>query len=173
MWSLLVIDACFAITYGAVGRWDPLTDLSTYRIIIPATALTEVRRPPASTAVRAAIAAGKITVERIDVYDLTEQQALARYDSRTAFGGRGEAEVLALVAARGYTASSDERPVLPAARQEFRSARAASNLGILVRPVGEPRLTLAEAEAWIDQLDIGLGIRKRLAVQRKQLQDLI
>jgi predicted nucleic acid-binding protein len=168
-----VIDACLAITFGNVGRLEVLTQLVRHRVVISARALAEIRRPPASGAIQAAIAAQEITIEAVDLNDPGERQALANFDQRPAFRGRGEAEVLAIAATRGYIVGSDERPVLSAARQQWGAERTASTLDILIWAIREQRLTLPEAETLLARLDVGPGIKKQMSNRGKNLSDLI
>lgn len=171
--GVLVLDACLAITFGNVGRLDLVAGLRAHRVVIAARAAAEVRRPPADQALRAAIASGEIVVEAVDLANGQEQQALAEYDARPAFRGRGEAEVLALAATRGYIVGSDEVPVLRTARNEFGTHRAASTLDLLIWAVREQRVTITEADSLLGQLDSGLGIRKQLNKRGIRLEDLI
>lgn len=173
MGGTLLIDACLGITFGGSGQLGILTGLRRHRVAIAATALAEIRRPPASEAVRQAIHRGEIGVEAIDTGVPAELAALARFDARAAFQGRGEAEVLALAATRGFLVGSDERAVLSAARLEFGAARAASTLDVLIWAVRERRLTLVEADGLLHRLDTGPGILRVLARQGRRLADLI
>lgn len=169
----LVVDACLGITFGSAGRLELLTRLGGYRVVIGARALAEIRRPPASTAIRAAVTAREITVESINLDDPGERRALADWDARTAFRGRGEAEVLALASARGYIVGSDERAVLRAARQRWGARRAASTLDVLIWAIREDRLTIAEADALLGRLDVGPGIAKQMLRLGQNLRDLV
>jgi predicted nucleic acid-binding protein len=160
--TTLLLDACIAITFGTADRLDLLTDLRRYRVAISPLALQEVRKPPAKDRVLRAIQRGEISVEAIDLDLERERDALADFDSRPAFRGRGEAEVLALARTRAYLVGSDERAVASVVRQELGAGRIAGTLDILVWAVREERLTGTEAERLLGQLDTGPGILKTL-----------
>jgi len=128
----VVLDACIIITFGSEDRLDLLTEVPSRRIVVAERARDEVRRPPGSTALAAALDDGRIETEAIDLEMPEEQEALARYDKRAAFRGRGDAEVLALAAARGYVVGSDERAIRRAARDDLGTDRTATTLDFLV-----------------------------------------
>jgi hypothetical protein len=117
--NTLVLDACVAITFGNAARLDLVTGMAGWRVAIGARARVEVARDPAAGQLRAAIEDGSLSVAAIDLGVPAEASALADFDRRPAFRGRGEAEVLALARSRGYAVGSDERAVLTAARSEF------------------------------------------------------
>lgn len=169
----LVADACLVITFGSAGRLDVLTQLAEHRVVIAARALAEVRRLPASAAIRAAISAGEIALESVDLDASDESRMLAHFDARAAFRGRGEAEVLALAATRGYIVGSDERAVLRVARERWGAERTAGILDVLIWAIREERLTIAEADALLRQLDVGPGIVKRMIKLGRNLRDLV
>jgi predicted nucleic acid-binding protein len=169
----LLLDACLAITFGTADRLALLTELQRYRVAIPPHALGEVRRPPASDRLRQAIQEGHISVESLNLDLVEERDALAQFDARPAFRGRGEAEVLALAQIRGYLVGSDERAVASVVREEFGAGRIAGTLDILIWAVREQRLGAAEAEHLLRHLDTGLGILKALKRSGTRLQHLI
>jgi predicted nucleic acid-binding protein len=169
----LILDACIGITFGNAGRIDLLTGLQTAQVVIGRRALSEIRKPPARDALRAAVDAGGILVKTIDLSDVREQAALARFDARRAFQGRGDAEVLALAACRGYIVASDERAIQRTALQEFGKQRVAGTLDILIWAVREERLTIDGADALLKVLDSGPGVAARLASRGATLEDLI
>jgi hypothetical protein len=168
-----IFDACIGITFGNVARLNLVTGLRSGRVVIGRRALMEITRAPARDAVHAAVDAGEILIEAIDLRDAREQAALAKFDARRAFQGRGDAEVLALAACRGYIVASDERAIQRTAWQEFGKQRVAGTLDILIWAVREERLTLHEAEELLEVLDSGPGVGARLASRGATLEDLI
>jgi hypothetical protein len=104
-----------------------------------------------------------IAVEAVDLAVGAEQEALARFDARPAFRNRGEAEVLALAATRGYIVGSDEVAVRRAALSEFGVSRLAGTLDFLKWAVVEGRATALQAEILLKGLDVGPGILRELA----------
>lgn len=169
----LILDACLAITFGNRRRLDLLAGLRDRRVLIADRARVEVLRPPASEELRAHIEAGKITVEAIDLEDAAEQSALARFDAMPAFRGRGEAEVLALAATRGYLVGSDELAVRRAVAEELGPGRVAKTLDVVVWAVREKRIDLREAEAFLRECDVGPRYLRALAERGRSLEDLI
>ena len=158
----LVLDACTVITFARAGRLDVLTRAYGYRVVMAGRAHAEVRKPPSSTALAAEVEAGLVVVESVDLGDAAEAAALARYDGRPAFRGRGEAEVLTLAAARGYLIVSDENPVLMAALTDLGPGRALTSGAMLKLAVGQGRLSAAEAEALLPSLDVAPIIQSAL-----------
>jgi hypothetical protein len=171
--NTLLLDACLAITFGNADRLGLLTNLRRHRIAIPPVALGEVQKPPARDRLLRAVRAGQIAVETLDLDLASERDALADFDSRPAFRGRGEAEVLAIARSRGYLVGSDERAVAAVVRQEFGAGRIAGTIDILVWAVREERLTSAEAELLLSQLDTGSGILKILKRTATSFHDLL
>jgi|GEM_PF-3488408 len=158
----LVVDACTAITYAKVGRLDLVTGARGYRVVMAARARSEIRKEPARSHVAAAERAGDLTIEGVDLDAAEEVAALARYDAKPAFRGRGEAEVLALAAARGYAVASDEVPVLHAARTEFGAERVYTAASLLRLAVREERISAADAEALFERMDVAPGVTASL-----------
>lgn len=170
---ILVLDACVAITFGNVARLDLVTGIRGYQVAIGARSRAEVSRDPARRLVQEAISSGALVVAGIDLAIPAEVAALADFDRRPAFKGRGEAEVLALARIRGYAVASDERAVLTAARAEAGSGPAFSSLELLVLAVRESRLDLASANALVGKLDTGRQIVRYLQNRGVSLQDLV
>lgn len=158
----VVLDACFAITFGKVARFDLVTGLVGHRVVIASRALTEVRRRPAR-AIEEAIRASTLVVEGVDLSDASEAAALADFDRRPAFRGRGEAEVLALARTRGYVVASDEVAVLRAARDEFGPARVLHSPALLKRAVAEERISVDDAEALLHRSDVARAVEDAVA----------
>lgn len=171
--GILVLDACVAITFGNVARLDLITGIHGYQVAIGARARVEVSRDPARAEVQSAVSSGVLSVAAIDLAVPVEVAALADFDRRPAFKGRGEAEVLALARTRGYAIASDERAVLTAARAEVVAGPAFSSLELLVFAVRESRLDLASANALLAQLDIGRRIVRYLQTHGVSLQDIV
>lgn len=171
--NTLLLDACLAITFANVDRLDLLTDLRRHRVAIGPLALAEVRKPPAKHRLHQAVRSRQIVVEALDLDLVHERHALADFDSRPAFRGRGEAEVLAIAQSRGYLVGSDERAVAAVAREELGASRVAGTLDVLVWAVREKRLASAEAERLIGQLDTGIGIQKMLRRTATGFHDLL
>lgn len=169
----VVLDACIIITFGSEDRLDLLTEVGSRRIVVAERAREEVRRPPASTALAAALDDGRIEEEAIDLETPEEQEALARYDDRAAFRNRGDAEVLALAAARGYVVGSDERAIRRAARDDLGTDRTATTLDFLVWAVRQERLTRSQASAFLVSCDVGPHYLERLERAGKKLGDLV
>jgi hypothetical protein len=109
----LLLDGCIATTFGAADRLDLITGIGERRVLIAAAALEEVRRPPARDRLRDAVQSGRIEVEGLSLDRAGDWEALVRYESRPAFRGRADAEVLALAELRGYEVASDERAMDP------------------------------------------------------------
>lgn len=169
----VVLDACLVITFGSENRLDLLTGLSTRRVAIAGRAEEEVVRPPASTALEKALETGELEIESIDLEMPDEQEALARYDDRPAFRGRGDAEVIALAASRGYIVGSDERAIRRTVRRDLGRNRTATTLDFLIWAVREERLTIEEASAFLHSCDVGPHYVAKLRRDGKTLQDLL
>lgn len=84
----LILDACIGITFGNAGRLELVSGLRSGRVVIGRRALMEITRAPARDAVHAAVDAGEIPIEAIDLSDAREQAALAKFDARRAFQRR-------------------------------------------------------------------------------------
>lgn len=162
---LLVVDACTVISFGSVARLDLLTDLRRYRVAVPELVLQEVQRDPTRAALVAAIADGGIAVLAVDLAVEAEGHALAEYDGRVAFQGRGEAQVLALARARGLALASDERRVQRAAADDpaIGPARLLNGLALLREAVREGRLTVAAASTLFGRLDFAPATTRAIA----------
>ncbi len=170
--NTLVLDACVAITFGNAARLDLLTGMAGWRVAIGARARVEVARDPAAGQLRAAIEDGSLSVAAIDLGVPAEASALADFDRRPAFRGRGEAEVLALARSRGYAVGSDERAVLTAARSELGTGLAFSSLELLVAALRERRIEPGAANALLARLDTGPRIIRYLATHGRSLEEL-
>jgi predicted nucleic acid-binding protein len=170
--SAVIADACFLITFGNAGALGVVTSLQAHRILVSARSLGEVTKAPAHTALHAALAAGTIAVESIDLEDAAEQGALARFDARIAFRNRGDAEVLALAVSRGYIVASDDRAVRSAAIAEVGATRLAGTVDFLKWAVSEGRLEKAQALTLLGTLDVGAGIIVQVAARGQVLDDL-
>ena len=79
-----------------------------------------------------------------------------------AFRSRGDAEVLALAASRGWIVGSDDRAVTRAAASELGPSRIAGTLDFLRWGVAEQRLTVREGTALLGALDSGAAITRRI-----------
>jgi hypothetical protein len=169
----LVLDACVAITFGNIARLDLLTGIAGYKVAIGARARTEVSREPATGHLQAAIGSGSLSTAAIDLGVPAEVAALADFDRRPAFRGRGEAEVLALARSRGYAVGSDERAVLTAARGEVGASYAFSSLDFLVFALRENRIELSAATTMLTQIDTGPQILRYLQGRGVSLRDLL
>lgn len=170
---LVLLDACQPITFGSTDRFDLILDLERHAVAIGARASREVVRDPARSRVRAAIEAGTLPVESVDLRDGSELSALRRYDSMPAFQGRGEAEVLAIAEVRGCLVGSDDAAVLRAAVASSGIPGFVTSLDLIVWAVRESRITLRQAEELIVRLDVGPLIRKRLERAGRDLADLV
>jgi hypothetical protein len=173
--SILVVDACTVISFGHAARLDLLTDLARYRVAVPVLVRQEVRRDPARAALLAAISAGRIEVLEPDLSVEAEVRALAEYDGRDAFRGRGEAQLLALARVRGLVVCSDERRVQRAAADDpaIGSGRVVNGLALLRAAVRERRLTVAEAGAVLPSLDFAAASMRTLAHRGIALGDYL
>lgn len=170
---MIVLDACMIISFGNAGRLDLVDTLRLDRVCVSARARSEVIRDPARAAMEASVAAGRICVESIDLEDVTEQEALQAYDARPAFRGRGDAEVLALAASRGYIVASDERAVRSVVIAEWGLRRLVGTADFIVWAVREGRLPIADAESALAQLDSGTRILAQLRREGRAFKDLI
>lgn len=121
----------------------------------------------------ASIAAGRLCVESIDVENPAEQEALQAYDARPAFRGRGDAEVLALAASRGYIIASDERAIRATVLAEWGPNRLAGTADFIVWAVREGRLGAGDAEEVLSQLDSGTRVLAQLKREGRTVRDLL
>lgn len=169
----VVADACLVITFGNEGRLDLLTSTSQRRFVVPPESAREVSKPPASGALAAALATGLIATEAISVEDPDEQNALLQANAVPAFRDRGDAEVLALAASRGWIVGSDDLAMRNYATRAIGAARVAGTLDILVWAVRERRLPVSSAEELLNRLDVGPAITARLAESGRTLSSLI
>jgi hypothetical protein len=167
----LIVDACQLITFGNAGALSVVSSLQLHRVVVGSRADSEVVRDPAAAQLRAALATGSVTREAVDLAIATEQTALAGYDARPAFRGRGDAEVLALAVTRGYIVGSDDRPMRSFAAADC-GGRVASSVDILRWAVRESRMSVADAVALLERLDVADSARAQAARQRKTLVDL-
>src|SRR5258708_11343858 len=114
----LIVDACQLITFGNANALTVVTSLRLHRIVVGARAAGEVTSDPASAQLRLALGNGELVSEGVDLSNAAEQAAFVTYDTRPAFRGRGDAEVLALASARGYIVGSDDRAVRSSAKAD-------------------------------------------------------
>jgi len=170
---MIVLDACMIISFGNAGRFDLIDTLQLDRICVGARARTEVVRDPALAAMEASIASGRLSLGTVDVENPTEQGALRSYDARPAFRGRGDAEVLALAASRGYIVASDERAIRATVIAEWGLNRLAGTADFIVWAVREGRLGAADAEEVLSQLDSGAHVLAQLKREGRTLRDLL
>lgn len=158
----VVLDACIAITFGNADALDVVADLRSHSVVIAHRAAGEVSRPPASRELARHMASGTIEKVSIDPSVPVEQVALVRFDSSPRFRARGDAEVLALAAARGWIVGSDEQALRRVAMQEFGIARVAGTLDFLQWAVREKRSTVEEAVQLLERLDVGPILLRRI-----------
>jgi hypothetical protein len=170
--GVVIADACLFITFGNADVLGLLTELRAHRVLVSGRSLMEVTRPPTLTALQAALAAGTVSAEAIDLGDPAEQEALRRFDSRVAFRNRGDAEVMALAVTRGYIVGSDDRAVRSAANAEIGISRMAGTVDVLKWAVSEGRLTKAEAVNRLRALDVFSGIERQVSARGQTLDDL-
>lgn len=170
---MIVLDACMVISFGNVNRLDLLDTLRQDTICVSARARTVVVRDPARAVMEASISAGRLAVGTLDLENSAEQQALQRYDARPMFRGRGDAEVLALAATRGYIVASDEQAIRTAVINEFGVDRLARTADFLVWAVREGRLQVDDAERLLTELDSGERIRRQLHQSGRKFKDLL
>lgn len=170
---MIVLDACMIISFGSAGVLSLIDELQLDNVAVSARARAEVERDPARAAMEASIAAGRLSVVRIDLDIPAEQDALRDFDARTAFRGRGEAEVLALAMTRGYGLASDERAVRAAARKHLDPTRIAGTADFIAWAVREGRLKASDAEGVLGQLDSGAAVLAKLQRQGRALIDII
>lgn len=166
----VVIDACLAITFGNASALRVLSGLRVHRVVIAERAVAEVTRPPAQTELSQEIGHGTIVVEAIDVFDAGEQAALVRFDAMAQFRNRGDAQVLALAATRGYVVGSDDVAVRRTAFAEFGAARLAGTLDFLKWAVVEGRIATSDALTLLPTLDVGPNIIRRLTRRGRTLE---
>lgn len=170
---LVYLDSCLLITLGNAGELGLMLGNPRLTVLVGPRTLGEVVRPPASEAVSRALEAGTLRRDTLDLYDAAEAGELARFDAMPAFRGRGDAEVLALASCRGGCVGSDDRAVRRVAAGLLGATRVVGTLDLLVWNVRDGRLDLAEAEALLDRVDVGPGIRDRLAAAQRGLADLV
>lgn len=170
---MIVLDACTIISFGNAGRLDLIDTLQPHRVCVSARARSEVVRDPARAAMEASIAAGRLCVEAIEVENPAEQEALQTYDARPAFRGRGDAEVLALAASRGYIVASDERAMRSAVLGAWGPDRLAGTADFIVWAVREGRLDDGDAENTLAQLDSGARVLAQLKREGRTIHHLI
>jgi predicted nucleic acid-binding protein len=170
---MIVLDACTIISFGNAGRLDLVDALRLERVCVSVRAQSEVVRGTARASMEASIAAGRLGVEAIDVENPAEQEALQLYDARPAFRGRGDAEVLALAATRGYIVASDERAIRSAVLAAWGPHRLAGTADFIVWAVREGRLLIDHAESTLAQLDSGPRILAQLRREGRELKDLV
>lgn len=157
-----MLDACLVITFGNIESLDIVASLGSHRIAIASRAAGEVRRPPASLELARCLDDGSIEKVAIDPYVAAEQDALVRFDASARFRGRGDAEVLAIAAARGWIVGSDELAIQRVALQEFGPRRLAGTLDFLRWAVIESRVTVAEAVGTLNRLDVAPTLLRRI-----------
>lgn len=170
---MIVLDACMIIAFGNAGQLDLIDTLRLDRVSVSARARSEVARDPARAAMESSIVAGRLSIDTIDLANPAEQDALRDFDARPAFRGRGDAEVLALAASRGYIVASDERAVRSVVRDLWGSQRLAGTLDFIVWAVREDRLAMAEAEGVLAHLDSGWPILAQLQRQGRTLPEIV
>jgi predicted nucleic acid-binding protein len=170
---MIVLDACMIISFGNAGRLDLIAGLRLDSVCVSARARAEVVRDPARAAMEASIAAGRLSVISIDLDNAAEQDALRDFDARPAFRGRGDAEVLALAACRGYIVASDERAMRSVVREQWGAQRLAGTADFVVWAVREGRIEIGEAEYVLAQLDSGAAVLSALERQGRTLGDFI
>jgi len=171
--AALVVDACILITFGNASALDLITGIQRYRVATSARVVVEVSQPPARDEVEAAIRAGSLPIEAIDLSNDREQSALQRFDSRPAFKNRADAEVLALAVCRDWILCSDEITLRRTATSEIGIDRIAGSLDILIWAVAERRLDQKEAEEFLPRLDIGPRLLARLDADGLSFSDLL
>ncbi len=170
---MIVLDACTIISFGNVGRLHIVDTLQRDSVCVGVKVRSEVLREPARAAMEASIAGGSLAVVHVDLENPVEQEAWQKFDSRPAFRGRGEAEVLALAETRGYIVASDERAVRLVVRERMGELRLAGTADFIVWAVREGRLSVAEAHAVLTELDSGVAVLTHLSRQGSTLRDLI
>ncbi|MCX6069417.1 MAG: hypothetical protein NTU91_00955 [Chloroflexi bacterium] len=161
--NTVILDACLVITFGNAEALDTIAGLRLHHVAIACRAAGEVLWPPAADQLAGRIADDSIHVEAIDIDVAAEQQALARFDASPRFRNRGDAEVLALAATRGWIVGSDEVAIRRVAFEEFGAGRVAGTLDFLKWAVGERRLTLDQAVDLLRSLDVGPALLRRIA----------
>lgn len=170
---VVYLDSCLLITLGNAGELGLVLANPRLTVLVGSRALGEVVRPPASDALTGAVANGTLGMEAVDLDNAAEAGELARFDAMPAFRGRADAEVLALANCRGGCVGSDDRAVRHVAAGLLGATRVVGTLDILVWSLRDGRLDVAEAEALLDRLDVGAGIRARLAAAGRTLADLV
>lgn len=173
MLTMILLDACMIITFGNAGRLDLIDALQAHRVGVSTRVRIEVVRDPARSQMEASIAAGRLAAVEIDLEQPAELEALARYDARTAFQNRGDAELLALASCRGYLVGSDERAVRSVVVAEHGSGRVAGTLDFIRWAVVEGRLAAADAEAVLRGLDSGPQILTQIAARGQHLSEIL
>jgi len=168
----LVVDACLVITFGGTGQLD-LVSGGDHRVVIGKRASAEVIHAPARPQLDAALENGSIDLESVDLDREAEQEALARYDSFVAFRNRGDAEVIALAATRGYIVGSDDAAVRRRVRADLGPERIAGTLDVVVWAIRDGRLSLAGADAFLTKCDVGPHLLRTMEASGTSLEDLI
>jgi len=170
---MIVLDACIVISFGNAGHLDIIDELQQDEVCISVRARSEVVRDPARFALESSIASAHISVASIDIANPTEQQALQQYDARPAFRGRGDAEVLALGASRGYVVASDEHAIRSIVIGERGGKHIAGTLDFIVWAVREGRLAIVDAELALSRIDSGSRVLAQSQRGGRTLSDLV
>lgn len=171
---MLVLDACIVISFANAGHFSIIEELGQHRVCIAQRAAGEVTRDPAKSTLAQSIQAGKIELVSINLELPQEQSALALYDARPAFRGRGDAEVLALASTRGYVVASDESAIRTASIKDIASGNhIAGSLDLLRWAIAEQRVSQAEALTILRSLDCGPTILFNLKKQHQSIEDLL
>ena len=170
---MIILDACILISFGNAGYLHLIDELQHDSVCVSARARLEVIRDPARSAMDASIGAGRLSVTSIDLYDAAEQSALQQYDARAAFRGRGDAEVLALATARGFTVASDELAIRKVVISQLGPARIAGTADLVVWAVREGRISLDLGEDALKGLDSGAAVLAELQRRGETLKDLV
>lgn len=168
----LVLDACLVITFGNADALELVTGIEGYEVVIASRAIGEVRRPPASRSLRAALEERRIRSTAIDLSVAGEQDALARFDAMPAFRGRGDAEVLALAVSRGYAVGTDERAIRRVVKAELTPRHLVSTLDVLVLAVRQGRMSARKAVRLLERIDVGPAYAKRMKDAGLAFEDL-
>jgi len=171
--STVVLDACLAITFGNARALGVVTEMAAHHVVLAGRAHGEVLRPPASEEVGQAIQSGTLRLACVDPEIEAEQEALVRFDGASRFHGRGEAEVLALAASRGWIVGSDEIAVRRFVRDTLGPDRIAGTMDILRWAVREERMTVGDAVSLLDRLDVGPSLVRQIRASGHEPEDLL
>ncbi len=139
---IVVTDANIIINLIHAGRLGLMGALPPYEFVVPEDVVSEITDPDQRQALEAAITAGQLRRESIEV-----PAELTRYAELRQVIGKGEAASLALAESRGWLIASDEKGRF---RREVLAGLGAGRLmttpGLFVLAIRAGAISVAEAD---------------------------